>query len=647
MKVFAREDFSDLSIGPFPSDYFATGEYHFLPPPGCTGRWHQPTKHHSWRPNVAWVVFEDRGRHRMLQTLLPGKGPLRMLTTGDDDWTDYSLTVHLQPLRTDGFVGVLFRCQTSRTTYRAGFEAGSVLRLIRDDHAEHTILAEAPVAHSCDRTYCLQVNLAADHIEVLLDGQPMLTTTDDCFPCGRAGIAADTTAVFDSLEVAADDKICSAHVITRDRRRRELDELRAHYPQPALDRKLNTRGFGAARNLRFGHLAHRDRLDILLPQTNILVPGDANHYALSALTAMDLDGNVLWQLGEPAEGLGAALTLCDLPVQVYDIDGDGWDEVLCMRNFEFHVLDGRDGSTKLSFPLPRDPAEENRFGRLLGDAIIIANFRGLARPADIVLKNRYKQFWAYDDRGQLLWTHRARNTGHFAVPVDLDGTGRDDLLIGYSRVSPDGELRWQLPWTDHADEIAVGPFDPARGGVQIALACGDEGFNILRPDGQVLHREMLGHAQRLSAARFRDDLPGVQFYVVTYWGHAGIISLHDCTGRRLLQFQPDGLGNVLNPVNWTGGPTELALLSGSVAHGGMIDGHGRRVVAFPDDGHPTLCAEAIDLLGDARDEVLLWDPDAIWIYTPDRPADSDVYHPLRCSTWNRSNYRAEVSLPPA
>jgi hypothetical protein len=247
----------------------------------------------------------------------------------------------------------------------------------------------------------------------------------------------------------------------------------------------------------------------------------------------------------------------------------------------------------------------------------------------------------------LLWTRRSRNTGHFAVPCDFDGTGRDDLLIGYSRVGPDGELRWELPWGDHADEIAVGAFDPARPGVQIALACGDEGFNLLGADGAVLHREMLGHAQRVSAARFRQDQPGVQFYVVTYWGHAGITSLHDCTGRRLLQFQPDALGNVLNPVNWTGGPTELALLSGSVADGGLIDGHGRRVVVFPDDGHPTLCAEAIDLLGDGRDEILLWDPGAIWVYTQDRPpAGAELYRPRRPPLWNRSNYRAEVSLPP-
>jgi len=166
------------------------------------------------------------------------------------------------------------------------------------------------------------------------------------------------------------------------------------------------------------------------------------------------------------------------------------------------------------------------------------------------------------------------------------------------------------------------------------------------PDGHVLHREFLGHAQRLSAARFRADLPGLQFYVSTYWGWAGIISLHDCKGRRLFETEPTALGSILNPVNWTGCPEELALISGSVRHGGMLDGHGRRVVLFPDDGHPEMCAEALDLTGDPRDEIALWDPSAIWIYTQDRPPETpELYRPVRYPHYNASNYRAEVSLP--
>ena len=99
-------------------------------------------------------------------------------------------------------------------------------------------------------------------------------------------------------------------------------------------------------------------------------------------------------------------------------------------------------------------------------------------------------------------------------------------------------------------------------------------------------------------------------------------------------------------MNWTGRGTELALLSGSVARGGMLDGHGRRVVLFPGDGHPDLCAEALDLTGDPRDEIVLWNPDRLWIYTQDRPLGGrHCYRPLRYPHHNASNYRAEISLP--
>jgi len=57
-------------------------------------------------------------------------------------------------------------------------------------------------------------------------------------------------------------------------------------------------------------------------------------------------------------------------------------------------------------------------------------------------------------------------------------------------------------------------------------------------------------------------------------------------------------------VNWRGDGQEFILLSGNPREGGMIDGHLRRVVMFPDDGHPDLAANALDLTGDTRDEIV-------------------------------------------
>ena len=73
------------------------------------------------------------------------------------------------------------------------------------------------------------------------------------------------------------------------------------------------------------------------------------------------------------------------------------------------------------------------------------------------------------------------------------------------------------------------------------------------------------------------------------------------------------------PVNWRGDGQEFILLSGNMREGGMIDGNLRRVVMFPDDGHPDLCRIVANLTGDARDEIILWNQEQVWIYTQDQP----------------------------
>ena len=644
--VLFHEDFSGLAVGPLPTDCTAIGEYHYLPPDGDMGRWYEPMRG-CWPQTSPYLVFEDDGRHRLLQTLGPDCQVPRILVTGQDEWADYTVTVRLQPLKGDGQAGVALRYETSRHHYRLCLDAGQRVRLYRVDNDRCDVLSEREVFYTCDRAFLLDARLEGDLIEARLDDQLLFRVRDGRYASGRVALVATAAVIYDEVTVRATEPAHAAFVQTRDRTQRQLDELRRRQPKPVLWRRIDTKGFGTGRQVRFGHLRSPDRLDIVLAQNVKLVPRSDALTTVRCLTAVDLDGNVLWQFGEPADDPDAALVTCDLAVQVYDIDGDGLDEVLCLKNFKLYVLDGPTGQVRCVHPLPLNPPAENRFGRLVGDAIIIANLRGLDRPRDLLIKNRYRTLWAYDDQFNLLWRRDFPHWfGHFAQPYDFDGDGRDEVFIGYTLLGPDGEVRWSHDWPDHTDEIAIGPFDPDRPGVQIAVVAGESGLGLFAPDPAVLARRHVGHAQRLTAARLRDDLPGLQFYVVTYWGHAGIVSLHDCRGNRLLHFEPTALGTVLNPVNWTGGGTELALLSGSCRHGGMVDGLGQRVVLFPDDGHPELCAEAIDLTGDVRDEVVLWDRDRIWIYTQDRPFAGDrIYHPIRYPHHNASNYRAEISLP--
>jgi len=57
--------------------------------------------------------------------------------------------------------------------------------------------------------------------------------------------------------------------------------------------------------------------------------------------AMTLDGKILWQLGRPDPRNG--LLTNDTPFQIYDLDGDGRNEVVMVRDFQIQVLEGSTG----------------------------------------------------------------------------------------------------------------------------------------------------------------------------------------------------------------------------------------------------------------------------------------------------------------
>ncbi|MGH9666390.1 MAG: hypothetical protein ACRD9L_18335, partial [Bryobacteraceae bacterium] len=174
----------------------------------------------------------------------------------------------------------------------------------------------------------------------------------------------------------------------------------------------------------------------------------------------------------------------------------------------------------------------------------------------------------------------------------------------------------------------------------------DEGFMMFDIHGKMLKHIRVGHNQSPSVGKYRMDVPGLQYISVNFWKNPGIVTLFDWDGNILAQDEPIHSGSVMLPVNWRGDGQEFVLLSASAKEGGMIDGHLRRVVMLPDDGHPDLTAEVLNLTGDARDEIVVWDQKRVWIYTQDRPfTGKRIYAPIRNPEYNDSNYRTNVSLP--
>jgi len=339
-----------------------------------------------------------------------------------------------------------------------------------------------------------------------------------------------------------------------------------------------------------------------------------------------------------------------MPFQVHDIDGDGAAEVVLVRDFQLQILDGKTGKRKIAAFLPPMDAslKERPYELNSGDSLAFLNLSGGKIASEIMVKDRYKFFWVYSSDLKLLWKGEGL-TGHFPYPYDLDGDGKEEFVMGYTLWSHDGRRLWSKDeeLRDHADGITIGNFSADPKAPPMAYACGsDEGFILFDREGRILKHLRIGHAQSPSIAKYREDIPGLQLLTINYWRNPGILTLIDAQGNILKQAEPIHSGSPLLPVNWRGDGIEYSLLSGNAREGGMIDGQFRRVVMFPDDGHPDLASMTADLTGDARDEIILWDQQRIWIYTQDQPFKGKrIYAPIRNPDFNESNYRTTVSMP--
>lgn len=653
-----KDDFSRFPPGLFSQPVGqlngAIQEYHYLPHRGVsTLPWENAIVHQD-----AWLASDEDGvayveQHLMANTDRPGWfQPL--FITGDPAWHSYTLEAQVKPLSTRDLAGIVFRYKTNRHFYvfglRNGNEAVLRLRLPIDEKlrvGNWRELAAAPFVYDTQRYYALKVENDGPRIRAYVDGKLVLETSDGELTAGRIGLTALMPARFRNVRVTAPDSVVASIETAIRRREAELAQLRAGNPKPKLWKKFETPAYGAGRNVRFGDLDGDGQVDMLIAQNIPRVRGDAFD-AISCLTAVTLDGRMLWQKGRPDARNG--LLTNDTPFQIHDIDGDGRNEVVLVRDFKLQVLDGRTGEAKRSVAMPAMEADlaERPYDLNAGDSIAFVNLSGGKTASEIVLKDRYKYFYVYDKDLKLLWRGSGQ-TGHYPYALDIDRDGREEFVLGYSLWSAGGKQLWShdAAYKDHADGIVVGNFSGDPNAAPRVYACGsDEGFLLWDLQGKLLKHTHIGHAQSPSIAKYRMDVPGLQLITINYWRNPGIVSLFDSDGNLLGQAEPVHHGSPMLPVNWRGDGQEFSMLSANVTEGGLIDGHFRRVVMFPDDGHPELAFQVMNLTGDERDEIIVWDTKQVWIYTQDQPfAGQRIYAPVRNPDYNESNYRTTVSLP--
>lgn len=354
-----------------------------------------------------------------------------------------------------------------------------------------------------------------------------------------------------------------------------------------------------------------------------IVTARHENQSVTALGAWKLDGSSLWKHGTPGAGIQGLW--CDVPVQIYDLDGDGKNEVYLSRKGFLVVLAGASGQVIQQWPLPA--------GLEVADCIVFANLRGLPRARDILIKDRYHHLWAYTDQWQPLWDWAPQRfmTCHHPTCVDVDRDGKDEVLAGYSLLDHDGRELWSVKSAklnlgrghlDCSEVLAVGQ-RPADFRFLLTY-CGDEGLALLDGAGQTLWEQTGRHFESVDAGKIRADLPGRQ--VVVDIDHRpfgqGLVWLLDDRGvllgeytcgygrhHRLLDFNGDGLAEIL-----IGNAAKLFDGQGRcLAHFGPADAFGAEALPQPQND-PGPFAAVGDLDGDRRPEVILHTTKRIQVY---------------------------------
>ena len=351
---------------------------------------------------------------------------------------------------------------------------------------------------------------------------------------------------------------------------------------------------------------------------------------------MDLDGELLWQWGNPG---GVHDDLQDeLPVQIHDMDGDGQREVIFFERGQIRILDGKTGEQTGKTTI--DTSWEI-------NSMIFGDLLGVGRDNCLVLSDRESVIMVLNEKLELLWQQELES-GCQPMLYDIDNDQRQEVLVGYSVFDHQGDLLFDVGeyLGDRCNGVSV--YELLTGEEKtpcLIYAAGDWGLVYFDFQGNLLKQHTLGHVAYLSIADFDAEREGLEIATSNQWGSDGLIHMLDATGKVYHSYMSaSGLSRCL-PVNWKGDGEEFFITNADSIMGGMYDGNDRLSVQFPSDLHPVMCYHTCDLTGDARDEILVWNKDELWIYTQeDNPRMGNTYEPHRIPVYNHSSYRMNYSL---
>jgi hypothetical protein len=313
-------------------------------------------------------------------------------------------------------------------------------------------------------------------------------------------------------------------------------------------------------DIRVGDLTGNGRADFLVYRCD--AQSELKPCFLAAFTE---SGDVLWQVGS-----GGNQPLRPASVTLYDINGDGCDEVICfyhcpqkgtpkeaMTDVVFQIRNGQTGQIITE----KNPAAiQNATGwgpNWCHQRLLIANLRGTPYAQDLVIKLGEKLL-TFDNHLNLLWQYTipwntySQCSAYITAIGDLNNDGLDEINGGYYILNANGTPRWEKQLAPNMDSVAIVNWDA---NTPRAICSG--GGHVLDQDGEVilsLGENKVPHGQEVRVGHFLSDRAHPQM-AIRYNGHNPDLLIADQKGNIIQNFSlnhsPNETG--MEVIHWNGG----------------------------------------------------------------------------------------------
>lgn len=417
-----------------------------------------------------------------------------------------------------------------------------------------------------------------------------------------------------------------------------------------------------------GDLDNDGQVDFLLyrqgPQTT---PG--------YLIALDHRGRKLWAKGDASirehapDGDYREPALRGIAL-IFDVDRDGRSEVVtefCNDGKPMlYVLDGATGKVERSRVSPFDSSVRGGRRSRCHPVGRIAYLQGRDEAPSIVVKYGASghvpcHVVALDPTLKTLWHLHTHGNAMAHVPTvgDIDGDGRDEIMVGTLLLDDDGKVLWEKKARHHADCTAI--LDLPRESARAVLIgiCNSGPAYCLSADGKTLWEktpEEVSHGQGIWAGNFIHEEPG-QEVIILRSGHVGdFITLRGSDGTPLAAFKHGrefgGYPDFPCVVNWQSPrrqslwiPIDRRLVDGKgqiIAELGTHEARVRKTLKWgTTKAHVATQVFAVDVCGDRRDELVMYQPyhgEAILIFTQGDSDAAEKPYVHRKSVYNMHTY---------